>query len=415
MTNNLIETAKNYFDSEFINEASTALGERKSGISKAISAIIPISLIGILKKATSDTDGSKSIFNIAKESSSGLVQSPTLSSFQNQESKGKNILTHLFGDSQTNIVDSISQFADIKDSSSSSLLNMAMPVILGLIGKQSQQNNFTPNDLTNSISSQKDNILDAMPNRMAHLLNIFEVNSVKSNAANMSTILESKFTSEQKPSVINKPYRSSSWLLPLFVIIVIIAGLFFFLRSCNKNTEKISLTNTTKTIINTETEIPVIKKTALKVKLPNGKNLFAFKGGLEDQLVTFLNSNWKLMSNLALKEKWFDFDNLNFETGKATLLSESENQLDNLAEILKAYPDTKIKIGGYTDASGNATFNKKLSLDRATAAKNGLIKRGVGSQVISAEGYGSQFAKVAATAPYSEKAFDRHVSVSVRK
>ncbi|RYF89383.1 MAG: OmpA family protein, partial [Chitinophagaceae bacterium] len=143
--------------------------------------------------------------------------------------------------------------------------------------------------------------------------------------------------------------------------------------------------------------------------------LDAYRGGIEDQLVTFLGGNWKAMSDDALKEKWFNFDNLNFNTGNATLLPESEKQLANIADILKAFPDVKIKIGGYTDASGEPMSNKKLSQDRADAAKAGLEKLGVGKQVMGAEGYGSEFAKFPASASEEERALDRHVSVSVRK
>ena len=113
---------------------------------------------------------------------------------------------------------------------------------------------------------------------------------------------------------------------------------------------------------------------SIKVKLPNGKELDAYKGGIEDQLVTFLNSDWKSLSADSLKNRWFNFDNLNFNSGNATLLPESEKQLDNIAEILKAFPDAKIKIGGYTDVTGDAAANKKLSQDRADAAKSGLDK-----------------------------------------
>lgn len=150
------------------------------------------------------------------------------------------------------------------------------------------------------------------------------------------------------------------------------------------------------------------------MKLPNGKELDAYKGGIEDQLVTFLSSDWKSLGADSLKKKWFDFDNLNFELGKSTIVPASEKQLDNISEILKAFPDAKIKIGGYTDASGNADANKKLSQDRADAAKAGLVKRVVGAQVTGADGYGSRFAKYPATATEAERATDRHISVSVR-
>ena len=80
-----------------------------------------------------------------------------------------------------------------------------------------------------------------------------------------------------------------------------------------------------------------------------------------------------------------------------------------------SFPDAKIKIGGYTDASGDAAANRKLSQDRADAAREGLVKLGVGARVVSAEGYGSDFARYPASAPEEERAADRRVSVSVRE
>ncbi len=221
-------------------------------------------------------------------------------------------------------------------------------------------------------------------------------------------------------TAITRQPGGSKWLLPLIIIIAVIALLWYFSRSCNTTRENNTVATDTgaTTKVDTAATPPTPAATttqSIKVKLPNGKELNANKGGIEDQLVAFLSSDWKSLSDDSLKNKWFDFDNLNFNTGKATLLPESEKQLDNIAEILKAFPDAKIKIGGYTDATGNAAANKKLSQDRANAAKTGLEKRGTGKQVVSAEGYGSQYAKYPASATEEEKAADRHVSISVRK
>ena len=219
-------------------------------------------------------------------------------------------------------------------------------------------------------------------------------------------------------TIVDKP-NGNKWLLPLIIILAVIALIWYFSRGCNSTkTDNTVVTDTSAAVVPTPDTTAVassIAQESIKVKLPNGKELDAYKGGIEDQLVTFLNSDWKSLSDDSLKAKWFNFDNLNFTTGTATIVPESEKQLDNIAEILKAFPDAKIKIGGYTDVTGNAATNKKLSQARADAAKNGLDKRGVGKQVTGADGYGSQFAKAAATAPDAEKALDRHVSVSVRK
>ena len=152
------------------------------------------------------------------------------------------------------------------------------------------------------------------------------------------------------------------------------------------------------------------------VSLPNGTKLQAYPGGIEDQLIKFIESDeYKNGTADSLKEKWFSFDDLNFEFGTTQLVPASKRQLDNIAAILKAFPDVKIKIGGYTDKKGDDAANKKLSDDRAKAVKDALTKAGVGAQVPEAEGYGEEFATVPETASDKEREADRKTSVRLLK
>jgi outer membrane protein OmpA-like peptidoglycan-associated protein len=115
------------------------------------------------------------------------------------------------------------------------------------------------------------------------------------------------------------------------------------------------------------------------------------------------------------KDLWFDFDDINFEFGSATITAESQRQVKNIAEIVKAYPKLKLKIGGYTDKTGDAAINKKLSQDRADNVTAAIVAAGANAaQLEKAEGYGSEFAKFAADAPDEERKADRRISVSVR-
>lgn len=153
-----------------------------------------------------------------------------------------------------------------------------------------------------------------------------------------------------------------------------------------------------------------------EVSLPGGTKLQAYQGGIEDQLVTFIQSaEYKNGTADTLKDKWFNFDDLNFKFGTTELVPESKRQLDNIVAILKAFPDVKIKIGGYTDKKGDDAANKKLSGDRAKAVKTALEKSGVGAQVPEAEGYGEEFATVAETASDEERKADRKTSVRLLK
>jgi len=66
----------------------------------------------------------------------------------------------------------------------------------------------------------------------------------------------------------------------------------------------------------------------------------------------------------------------------------SQEQLRNVADILKAYPNVHLKIGGYTDNVGDDAYNLKLSSDRANNTMNELVSLGVDRSRLEAEGYG---------------------------
>lgn len=156
-----------------------------------------------------------------------------------------------------------------------------------------------------------------------------------------------------------------------------------------------------------------------QVTIPvKGVELTGYANGLEERIVKFLESGayQNAADDAALKDVWYDFDNVNFKMGASKELEAgSEGQIQNLAKILKAYPEAKIKIGGYTDKTGNEVVNQKISQDRANFIKSELTKLGVGNQVVTAEGYGSKFATVAAEASNDERAVDRKMAVRFTK
>jgi K(+)-stimulated pyrophosphate-energized sodium pump len=106
-------------------------------------------------------------------------------------------------------------------------------------------------------------------------------------------------------------------------------------------------------------------------------------------------------------------ENLYFETGSSDLKAGSDVQLNNLAEILNAYPDVKIKLGGYTDNTGNEESNQKLSNLRAQTAKLKLLELGISSDRVEAEGYGSQHPVCEANDTDECKAKNRRIDVRV--
>jgi outer membrane protein OmpA-like peptidoglycan-associated protein len=78
-----------------------------------------------------------------------------------------------------------------------------------------------------------------------------------------------------------------------------------------------------------------------------------------------------------------------FETGKSALKPESFTVLDIVAQSLIGNPDIRIEIAGYTDNTGSAATNLRLSEARAGAVRAYLGSRGVAPGRMTAKGYGA--------------------------
>src|SRR5437867_1024185 len=77
-----------------------------------------------------------------------------------------------------------------------------------------------------------------------------------------------------------------------------------------------------------------------------------------------------------------------FETGKSILKPESFTVLDIVAQSLLANPQIRIEVAGYTDITGSAALNLRLSRARADAVRTYLARQGVAPPRMIARGYG---------------------------
>jgi outer membrane protein OmpA-like peptidoglycan-associated protein len=98
----------------------------------------------------------------------------------------------------------------------------------------------------------------------------------------------------------------------------------------------------------------------------------------------------KNIENESVKrEQRFVLDEVLFEVNSAHLNEDFTYRLDSVIEILAVRPVLDVKISGYTDNTGNEFRNSKLSLARASAVADYLIKNNIAEQRISFEGLGS--------------------------
>ena len=77
-----------------------------------------------------------------------------------------------------------------------------------------------------------------------------------------------------------------------------------------------------------------------------------------------------------------------FDTNKSTLTAAAKTNLDKIIPVFKEYADTNITIFGYTDSTGSADYNLKLSGERAASVKNYLASKGLSVTRFNVQGLG---------------------------
>ncbi len=77
-----------------------------------------------------------------------------------------------------------------------------------------------------------------------------------------------------------------------------------------------------------------------------------------------------------------------FDTGKASIKSQSEVVLGDIIGILKEYSTAKFTVEGHTDSVGSEKLNQRLSDSRANSVKEYLVANGIDAFRLSALGYG---------------------------
>lgn len=91
----------------------------------------------------------------------------------------------------------------------------------------------------------------------------------------------------------------------------------------------------------------------------------------------------------AIVEKGRVTLNVEFDFDKAVVKPKYDNEIGQLAAVLKKYPDLKITIEGHTDNVGKAAYNEKLSQRRADAVRKVLVEKfGIDGARLKAIGYG---------------------------
>lgn len=84
-----------------------------------------------------------------------------------------------------------------------------------------------------------------------------------------------------------------------------------------------------------------------------------------------------------------DISTVGFQPGSVRFTTQSELALAQILQLLKQYPNSRIRIEGHTDNTGADTVNVRVSRERASAVASYFMGRGVAASRLTVTGFGS--------------------------
>jgi OmpA-OmpF porin, OOP family len=387
MPSSIFSSLFNTFDSHSIGEIASSFGESKLAVSEGLESSTACLLGGLANRAgdstwvsqlfklVSDAPADVNVSDLTSAISSPSRASSTVSSLLDS---GKRFLSLAFGGNQSAIFDAVGRSTGLRSSVVSSLMSMAAPLMMTALGRLVRDDHMNPTGLSRLLVQEGEGVRDLLPAGVSNLLNASPPPTVTpgTRPVALGTIPE--------PTVRS---RGLWWLIPALLLPLL---LYWGYRARH----------------------PVVPTAQLNRfiiwRLPDNVSLNIPQNGVEARLLAFIQDPSKGVEPAT----WFDFDRLLFNTDSVTLRPESQEQLGNIAEILKAYPNDHIKIGGYTDNTGDPQSNLSLSQERANGVMAELVTLGISPDRLEAQGYGEQF-PVADNSTEEGRAKNRRVSMRV--
>ncbi|EHQ42621.1 OmpA family protein, partial [Myroides odoratus] len=99
---------------------------------------------------------------------------------------------------------------------------------------------------------------------------------------------------------------------------------------------------------------------------------------------------------IILGDVYFEFDRFN-------ITQQGAIELDKLVKVMKRNPQMRIKVGSHTDNRGSATYNQKLSENRAKTTVQYVLSKGIEAYRLESQGYGPSVPKIDCKANCTEE------------
>ena len=401
MAFNVFSLLQNEFSSDVVARIASFVGEAPAKTQTALTQAVPAVMCALHQKV-STAGGSADLFETLRRGGfdGTLIGTPasvtgSASGLANLAKLGGPLVASLFGARHSGLIDWLAGAAGIGKSAASSLLGLAVPFVLNLIGREAgNTGGFNAASVVNLIKGQGPLLGSSAPRGLAQALGVNRCGEVAAAGVYSAPTAGSVGAADAGGGLLK-------WVLPVAAMLALGAGSVWWFASNAPSVPTPTVAPVAVKAPPTETSVtvstpppapaPMVAATAaagalVKQTICAGQLIEVGANGVESKLIAFLDDKTSVIG----ADTSFSFDRIEFETDSAALKPSSRAQLKNIAEIMKCYPTLEMKIAGHTDSKADDAYNLKLSQDRADSTKAELVALGVGSSRLAAEGFGER-------------------------
>lgn len=418
MALNLLSYLNDQFSSSVVDQLADQLNETPANTRKAVSGALPTVLGGLAKRV--QNGGADSIISLLEKGSYSKETTPldvaqvtdTHEETQKAVETGREFVGAILGGNTDRITEQLANYSNLQPASARSVIGLTGSVLMGMLGRQHNELGLTDFNLKSLLLGQTDSIKAALPAGLSEVGGLLGFDTFRtptgpttevqgadhfSGTSLNPNIPKSTDGDRQKENV-----RWLRWAMVAMGILVIA----LVIQKCRQPQNGIDgvYTDTTSRVESDAAEdrsaatkqnikesngqasdstVPGALGIRVPIELPGGRTLNLAENSFNANLARFLGGKSRQVP------RTFTFDNLAFDTGSGRIMADSRPDVNELIQIMQAYPTLIIRIEGHTDNTGDSQANQKLSLDRANAVKAALGEAGIDTARMVAQGFGS--------------------------
>ncbi len=171
-----LENIMNVLGDDTINKLAGSVGGNSDQIKNVIGMAFP-SMVEALNKNTNTPEGAEALNKALEKDHDGSILnniSGFLSNFDDASSKGKGILSHLFGNKETVVEETISKNSGLDSGSTTKIMSAIAPLVLGVLGKQKKESGLDAQGLNSLTTMLSGELKQSSPDKMNSIVSLLD-------------------------------------------------------------------------------------------------------------------------------------------------------------------------------------------------------------------------------------------------